>query len=131
MSASLWLLLASLAFSGEPDQRRYFQLPDEKAVDGLIRDDYALAPADLQRRVSSVSERFLGTPYKLGPLGEGSEGEFDRDPTMTFKQLDCTTYVEHVMAISLEPDLTRARATLQKIRYKDGVVRYDLRNHFP
>jgi len=131
MAAILWVVLASAALGGTPDQRRFFQAPDERLVDELVRKDHAAAPGDLKRRVSAVSERFLGTPYKLGPLGEGPDGEFDRDPTISFRQLDCTTYVEEVMAISLEPDLARAKSTLQKIRYKGGVVRYDQRNHFP
>ena len=131
-----WLGLAavttSLVFAkAPPDERRYFQMSDEQAIDALIQKDYKKAPDDLKRRISMVSERFLGTPYRLEALGEGPEGDFDRDPTMNFHALDCTTFVEHVMAISLEPDLARARATLQKIRYKDGVVQYDMRNHFP
>jgi len=84
----------------------------------------------LQRRVEAVSERFIGTPYKLGPLGEGPDGLFDRDPLARFDEFDCTTFVETVMALSLESDLTAAEATLQKIRYKDGQIGYATRNHF-
>src|SRR6185503_18942525 len=41
-----------------------------------------------------------------------------------------TTFVETVMALSLESDLSAAEATLQRIRYKDGQVDYVHRNHF-
>jgi hypothetical protein len=84
----------------------------------------------LASRVEAVSERFLGTPYVLGPLGEGPTGEYDRDPLYDFKKADCTTLVEQVMAMSLEPDLDKALQTLQKIRYKDGIITYETRNHF-
>lgn len=86
--------------------------------------------SSLSRRVEAVSERFIGTPYQLGPLGEGPDGRFDRLPTVRFDAFDCTTFVETVMALSLESDLGAAEATLQRIRYKDGQVDYVHRNHF-
>lgn len=84
----------------------------------------------LADRVVAISERFLGTPYKLGPLGEGHDGEYDRDPLYDFKRADCTTYVEQVMALALKPTLAEALEELRKIRYKDGKISYETRNHF-
>jgi hypothetical protein len=85
----------------------------------------------LQARVEAVSAAFLGIPYKLGPLGEGGGAEFDGDPLYSFSQLDCTTSIEEIMALSIEPDLDKAvHDTLQKIRYKDGQIGYTTRNHF-
>jgi hypothetical protein len=86
--------------------------------------------ASLAQRVEAVSELFLGVPYKLGSLGEGPDGEFDRDPLIRFDAFDCTTFVETVMALSLDSDLDSAMRTLQKIRYKDGQIGYATRNHF-
>jgi hypothetical protein len=86
--------------------------------------------ASLPQRVEAVSELFLGVPSKNGPLGEGPEGEFDRDPLIRFDAFDCTTFVETVMALSLDSDLGSATRTLQKIRYKDGQIGYPTRNHF-
>ena len=86
--------------------------------------------ASLPQRVQAVSELFLGVPYKLGSLGEGPDGEFDRDPLIRFDAFDCTTFVETVMALSLDSDLDSATRTLQKIRYKDGQIGYTTRNHF-
>ena len=84
----------------------------------------------LPQRVEAVSELFLGVPYKLGPLGEGPNGEFDRDPLIRFDAFDCTTFVETVMALSLDSNLEAATRTLQKIRDKDGQIGYAARNHF-
>src|SRR5262249_12310126 len=114
----------------QPDVRRYHELPDER-IDELLREDFAKAPKDLRVRVGLVSERFLGTPYRQGPLGEGPDGGFDRKPLISFQEADCTTFIEHVMAMAIEGDRRRAKATLQKIRYKNGEVRYESRNHFP
>jgi N-acetylmuramoyl-L-alanine amidase-like len=86
--------------------------------------------ASLPQRVEAISELFLGVPYKLGALGEGPGGEFDRDPMIRFDAFDCTTFVETVMALALNSDLDRATRTLQKIRYKDGQIGYATRNHF-
>lgn len=86
--------------------------------------------ASLPQRVEAVSELFLGAPYKHGALGEGPDGEFDRDPLIRFDAFDCTTFVETVMALSLDSDLNSAMRTLQKIRYKDGQIGYATRNHF-
>jgi len=86
--------------------------------------------ASLPQRVEAISALFLGAPYKLGPLGEGPGGEFDRDPLIRFDAFDCTTFVETVMALSLDSDLDSATRTLQKIRYRDGQIGYATRNHF-
>lgn len=89
------------------------------------------AQPSLNGRIETVSESLLGRPYRLGPLGEGPAGEFDAEPLSDLKEFDCTTFVEHVMALALEPDPRKALdVTLQKIRYKDGVVSYETRNHF-
>jgi N-acetylmuramoyl-L-alanine amidase-like len=86
--------------------------------------------ASLPQRLEAISALFLGVPYKLGPLGEGPDGEFDRDPLIRFDAFDCTTFIETVMALALESDLDRAARTLQRIRYKDGQIGYATRNHF-
>lgn len=90
----------------------------------------ASSQAALNARIVSVSARFLGVPYKRGPLGEGPDGEFDRNPIVRYDAFDCTTFVETTMALALEPDKAKAEDLLQRIRYKDGVVEYSFRNHF-
>lgn len=91
----------------------------------------AAPPPSLNGRIEAVSESFLGVPYRLGPLGEGPAGEFDAEPLSNLKEFDCTTYVEQVMALALEPDARKALdVVLPKIRYKGGVVSYETRNHF-
>lgn len=91
----------------------------------------ARSHASLGERMAAVSALFLGTPYRWGPLGEGPKGEFDRDPLARYDLFDCTTLVETSLALALQPDLGKAEKLLQKIRYKDGVIDYAHRNHFP
>jgi hypothetical protein len=103
--------------------------PSNTHIQEQLRRIHQQAPS-LAQRVEAVSELFLGVPYKLGSLGEGPDGEFDRDPLIRFDAFDCTTFVETVMALSLDGDLESATRTLQKIRYKDGQIGYATRNHF-
>ncbi|MBI5209174.1 MAG: DUF1460 domain-containing protein [Elusimicrobia bacterium] len=128
------LLLAAGASAGAPPSSReppprFYGMTEGQIASALrkIHRDHT----GLASRVEAVSASFLGTPYKLGPLGEGEDGEFDRDPLYSFAQADCVTFVEQVMALSLEPELAEALSgVLQKIRYRDGKVGYATRNHF-
>lgn len=125
LAALLGVVLAAPAAAAP---KPFYQL-DEKHIAKELKKIHKQHP-DLQHRVVAVSDRLLGTPYVLGPLGEGPDGEFDRDPTYRFDAFDCTTFVETTMALALRPDLKDALDTLQKIRYKDGKVSYFTRNHF-
>jgi len=124
------LMLAVASGAAAPQDPPHFKdMTEARIAQALlqIHKDHPLLPD----RILAVSGALLGIPYHLGPMGEGPDGEFDRSPTDSFQSLDCTTFVEETMALSLEPDLGKAKALLQKIRYKDGRVSYETRNHFP
>ncbi|MBI3552501.1 MAG: DUF1460 domain-containing protein [Elusimicrobia bacterium] len=102
----------------------------EPEIAAALRNIHESQPT-LPSRVETVSSAFIGTPYKLGCLGEGDGAPFDRDPVYSFRHADCTTSVEQVMALALTGDLEKAlHDTLQRIRYKDGRIGYETRNHF-
>jgi len=86
--------------------------------------------ASVGGQLFAASSRFLGLPYVLGPLGEGAEGEFDRDPLVSYNGLDCTTFVEQTMAFALGRNTDDALNILRHIRYRSGRVAYEERNHF-
>ena len=86
--------------------------------------------ASVGQQLFAASQRFLGVPYVLGPLGEGENGEFDRDPLVSYTGLDCTTFVEETMAFALGRDSADALNILRHIRYRGGVIAYEARNHF-
>lgn len=81
-------------------------------------------------RLRVLSALFLGNRYRLGPLGEGRKGKWDRDPIFRLDRVDCVTYVESVMALAMSRTVPQAIRVMQKIRYKNGVIRYGYRNHF-
>lgn len=71
------------------------------------------------------------SPYLVDPLGEGDEGEISQAPLYRFDAFDCTTFVETVLALTLSNSPEEFRARINQIRYKDGVISYQTRNHFP
>ncbi|ADO73702.1 N-acetylmuramoyl-L-alanine amidase-like domain-containing protein [Stigmatella aurantiaca] len=84
------------------------------------------APAPLAERLLHVSERFLGTPYLASPLGEGTG--VDPDPTFRLDAVDCLTFVEQSMALSLARNDAEVEPLLERIRYASTPV-YEDRNH--
>jgi hypothetical protein len=81
-------------------------------------------------RLELVSARALGTPYKLGPLGEGPNAPYDRQPLINLQQVDCVTFCEQSLALALAPDYKEAFKILQKIRYQRGEIKMECRNHY-
>nr|WP_228530719.1 MULTISPECIES: N-acetylmuramoyl-L-alanine amidase-like domain-containing protein [Myxococcaceae] len=80
----------------------------------------------LRERLLRNSERFLDTPYLLSPLGEG-EG-VDPDPTFRLDAVDCLTFVEETIALSLARSQAEVPALLERLRYASE-PRYEDRNH--
>jgi N-acetylmuramoyl-L-alanine amidase-like len=128
-TAALVLLASALGAPARAAAPVRFRGMNPRELNAALQDIDARSPG-LQGRIEAVSAAFLGTPYVLGPLGEGPQGRFDRDPLISFDALDCTTFVEETMALSLSPDLASAKDLLRRIRYKDGRIAYASRNHF-
>jgi hypothetical protein len=88
-------------------------------------------PATLALRLEQVTRPFLDAPYVLSPLGEGEGATPDADPRLRFDAFDCTTFVETGLALALSSSVDEARARLDLIRYRDGLVDFVARRHFP
>lgn len=84
----------------------------------------------LSERLNLISGRFLGTPFFLGPCGEGL-GTFDPDPFFTISTFDCLSYCETVLAIAKSSSVREVFRAIVDLRYKDGVISFTHRNHFP
>ncbi|MBI4063274.1 MAG: DUF1460 domain-containing protein [Elusimicrobia bacterium] len=107
-----------------------FKIPSEQEISDMIELLRKEAPKNVAHRIEVISARFIGMRYVLGPLGEEVRGEFDRDPLIRFDAADCTTFIETVMALALARNKREVVPMLTKIRYKDGVISYQTRNHF-
>ena len=109
--------------------RRYADMTDAEVSANISR---AHSVAPFGQRLQAVSDPFLGTPYVLGNMGEGPDGDGrDKDPRYNVKSADCTTFVEHTLAFALAADLGEARSLLDRIRYDHGLVGYGTRRHWP
>ncbi|QDE84828.1 MULTISPECIES: N-acetylmuramoyl-L-alanine amidase-like domain-containing protein [Myxococcus] len=89
----------------------------------LVSED---ADAPLAGRLLRMSERFINTPYVLSPLGEGQG--VDPDPTFRLDAVDCLTFVEQSMALSLAGSEDEVAPLLERIRYASAPT-YEDRNH--
>ncbi len=99
-------------------------------IDSILRQFDSISSTE--ERLDKISEIFKGLPYgSTGPLGEGPNAPYDQDPLYRFDTFDCTTYVETITALALSATESEFMYHLNQIRYKDGIVDYTLRNHFP
>lgn len=79
-------------------------------------------------RLEKLSRAYLGTPYFLDALGEGSGP--DRDPLFTRKCVDCQTLVEQVMAEAVAPAVGGQDRAVRLIRYHGEKVSLENRYHY-
>lgn len=85
----------------------------------------------IYQRIEYYSKLFLGTEYVLGPLGEGKDAFPDTDPLYDFDKVDCVTFCEQVIALSIAKEgFDDFLDILQHIRYSQGKVDYISRNHY-
>jgi hypothetical protein len=87
-------------------------------------------PRTRTQRVSLASSLFLGTRYIYDPVGEGRRGDFDRRPIFRMDGFDCQTYVETVIALTHSSSVDGFRRIVRSLRYREGRVSFDTRNHF-
>ncbi|MCI0698841.1 DUF1460 domain-containing protein [candidate division KSB1 bacterium] len=113
--------------AAQPQQRLYQMRPAE--IDTMLQQTSAAEPAFLQRLLI-YSERAIGTPYRWFPLGEGAKGKYDRDPLIDFTRVDCLTFCEQTLAMTLSQNSGEMFQTLQRLRYRGGDIDIRNRNHF-
>jgi hypothetical protein len=83
-----------------------------------------------EERVLAIAGASAGTPYHDGPLGEGPGAPYDDDPLIDLSRADCVTFVEQVIAMAQSHSYDETVQRLQRIRYKNGEIRFERRNHF-
>ncbi len=127
LALALYFLLACL-LGGGGDARPMSALSTEQ-IDAFLF-QLSHSKQDLSAKIGRVSERFLGVPYLLSPLGEGPGNLPDPDPLMRLDAVDCTTLVEQVMALSQASNQAEALHRLGLIRYRQGEIGYQQRKHF-
>jgi hypothetical protein len=101
-----------------------------KTIHELYHNLNQIQQSAMTTRLDTISAQFLGKPYILGALGEGSHARFDQEPRYRTDAFDCETYVTTVLALALAKDTRGFKQCLSKLRYQNGQVSYISRNHF-
>jgi hypothetical protein len=95
-------------------------------IERLIADAQALR--GLSQRIDFISGKLLGIRYVANTLIGGPqqpERFVVRDDAF-----DCVTFCEVVLAAAISGDLAQFANALRRIRYDNGTVQYDRRNHY-
>jgi len=128
-----WMLAVLLIFGHFANAQGILCAPeDRKAFDNKIQDLKSIPSQDAGELLVEIGKTFIGTPYVAGTL-EVSEIE---SLVINFRGLDCTTFVENVLAFGMlfkngSPEFDSYTEILQRIRYRDGQLNgYASRLHY-
>ncbi len=97
---------------------------------GVYLSDLHQRIPDLKQRIIHLGRKNIGQPYELYLLGEFPYGKYDDDPIYCLSRSDCVTFSEHSFAAAMSDDWWSYLRTLQRIRYRDGIVSMVTRNHY-
>ena len=87
-----------------------------------------LSSWEVGRRVAAFAFLQVGTPYRLGPLGEGQPP--DADPVLTFETTDCAVLNLVSVAMAHAREAGGERAAMALAGYRGGRITYANRYHF-
>ncbi len=105
---------------------------DKQAVENKTIEIDGLLESDFGKTVVAVGKTFMGTPYVAKTLEIGETESL----VVNLQGLDCTTFIENVLAFSLmlkndQVDFSDFTETLESIRYMDGKLDgYGSRLHY-
>jgi transposase len=84
--------------------------------------------ADAGKRVAYISGQFLGVRYQESTL----IGDIETEEvfTINLESVDCFTLIDYVEAMRLSFSFSSFRGNLKRVRYQNGIVSFEKRNHF-
>lgn len=145
----LAVMLAAVGCSGQPRQTKTPSAPAkadtavaksdkekpaaaQTAVDTLLAEGAKVLKADgKEKMILFYARHFIGVPYVAHTLDRSSEESL----VVNLDELDCTTYLENVVALSLctlrgQTTFADFKAMLQRLRYRGGQLCYENRLHY-
>jgi hypothetical protein len=83
---------------------------------------------DAGERIAFLSAQFLGISYQESTL----TGDIDAEErfTINLEGVDCFTMIDYVEAMRLSSTFDSFRGNLKKVRYRNGIISFENRNHF-
>lgn len=116
-----WVLITFCSMTLGYSQQITCSAQDKQAFEDKIIEIDGLLETDLGKTMVSVGKTFLKTPYVAKTLEIGEVETL----VINFQGLDCTTFVENVLAFTLllqkeKTDFDSFAKVLETIRYKNG-----------
>lgn len=117
----LLIILPSNALAADPREVRWHnEATDTTTITRILVKATDLCASNPNQLVEFIGREFIGTPYKAGTL-EGSPEAL----TVNLEEMDCTTFVETVVALALTVENHRCSwidflDMLETIRYRNG-----------
>lgn len=126
-----FLAMSISSFGGKNDSSVDYQKADSIKVMSLFNEARTLKSKTMPSYMLFFARELKGLPY----VGKTLEKNKTERLVVNLRQLDCTTYVETVLALarSMEqgkPTFSNYCNNLRLIRYKDGIVSYPTRQHY-
>tara|TARA_R110002050_G_scaffold48356_3_gene112544 strand:+ start:115703 stop:116551 length:849 start_codon:yes stop_codon:yes gene_type:complete len=126
----IFFLIAHITFS----QNVICSTQDKQVFEVKVKQisQLELKKADTGKTIAAIGKTFLGTPYVAKTLEVGETESL----VINLQGLDCTTFVENVLAFSLiskdnKTDFDSFVKTIETIRYKNGILNgYSSRLHY-
>jgi hypothetical protein len=99
---------------------------NKEMLDTILRE--AATMRDIGRRIDFLSRQFLDVVYREGTL----IGDIQNPEVLVIDLtgVDCFTYLDYVEAMRLSKSFKDFRGNVKRIRYRNGQVAFDRRNHF-
>ncbi len=97
-----------------------------KKLDSLLKEVSGLSLSG--EKIKFLSRHFLNIPYMESTL-TGSIGESEVF-VINLEFVDCFTFIDYVEAMRLSNSFNKFKDCLDDIRYQDGKVQFEKRNHF-
>ncbi|WP_298474759.1 N-acetylmuramoyl-L-alanine amidase-like domain-containing protein [uncultured Maribacter sp.] len=121
MKPILQLIITLFTIQTGFSQQLVCSTKDKDAFESKIIEIDGLLESEFGKTITTVGKTFLGTPYVAKTL----EVDEKEPLVINFQGLDCTTFVENVLAFSnllkdSKTEFSDFTKTLEKIRYKDG-----------
>ncbi|WP_298505287.1 N-acetylmuramoyl-L-alanine amidase-like domain-containing protein [uncultured Maribacter sp.] len=121
MKPILQLIITLFTIQTGFSQQLVCSTKDKDAFESKIIEIDGLLESEFGKTITTVGKTFLGTPYVAKTL----EVDAKEPLVINFQGLDCTTFVENVLAFSnllkdSKTEFSDFTKTLEKIRYKDG-----------
>lgn len=98
----------------------------EERLNEILRESAGIK--DMGERIDFLSSLFLGIKYQYNTLiGDEKTPEVF---VVNLAGIDCFTFLDYVEAMRCSGSFAEFTENVKKVRYRDGNVRYESRNHF-